>query len=70
MGKLLEEWGEKKIQTGMREDRVLFEEEQLKHRRNDETVEQRAECILREMENSYQRLEKILKVFNRINRSR
>ena len=70
MGKLLEEWGEKKIQTGMREDRVLFEEEQLKHRRKDETVEQRAECILREMENSYQRLEKILKVFNRINRSR
>jgi len=70
MGKLLEEWGEKKIQTGMREDRVLFEEEQLKHSRNDETVEQRAECILREMENSYQRLEKILKVFNRINRSR
>ena len=56
MGKLLEEWGEKKIQTGMREDRVLFEEEQLKHRRKDETVEQRAECILREMENSYQRL--------------
>ena len=66
----MEEWGEKKIQTGMREDRVLFEEEQLKHRRNDETVEERAECILREMENSYQRLEKILKVFNRINRSR
>ena len=70
MGKLLEEWGEKKIQTGMREDRILFEEEQLKHGRNDETVEQRAECILREMENSYQRLEKILKAFNRINRSR
>ncbi len=70
MGKLLEGWREKEIQTAIREDGVLFEEEQLKHRRKDETVEQRAECILREMENSYQRLEKILKVFNRINRSR
>jgi hypothetical protein len=70
MGKLLKGWAEKEIQTAIREDRVLFEEEQLKHGRSDETVEQRAECILREMENSYQRLEKILKVFNRINRSR
>jgi hypothetical protein len=70
MGKLLEGWGEKEIQTVIREDGVLFEEETLKHGRNDETVEKRAEYILREMENSYQRLEKILKVFNRINRSR
>ena len=70
MGKLLEGWGEKEIQKVIREDEVLFEEEKLKHGRNDETVEKRAEYILREMENSYQRLEKILKVFNRINRSR
>lgn len=70
MGKLLEGWGEKEIQKVIREDGVLFEEEKLKHGRNDETVEKRAEYILREMENSYQRLEKILKVFNRINRSR
>ena len=66
----MEGWGEKEIQTVIREDEVLFEEEKLKHGRNDETVEKRAEYILREMENSYQRLEKILKVFNRINRSR
>ena len=69
MGKLLEGWREKEIQSTIREDGVLFEEEQLKHGRSDETVEQRAECILREMENSYKRLEKVLKVFNRINRS-
>ena len=70
MGKLLEGWAEKEIQTVIREDGILFEEEQLKHERSDETVEQRAEYILREMENSYKRLEKVLKVFNRINRSR
>ena len=70
MEKLLVGWREKEIQTAIREDEVLFQEEKLKHGRKDETVEKRAECILREMENSYQRLEKILKVFNRINRSR
>ena len=70
MGKLLEGWAEKEIQTAIREDGVLFEEEQLKHERSDQTVEQRAEYILMEMENSYKRLEKVLKVFNRINRSR
>lgn len=66
----MEGWREKEIQSATRKDGVLFEEEQLKHGSNVETVEKRAECILREMENSYQRLEKILKVFNRINRSR
>ena len=70
MGKLLVGWREKEIQTAIREEGVLFQEEKLKHGRKDETVEKRAECNLREMENSYQRLEKILKVFNRINRSR
>ena len=66
----MEGWREKEIQTAIREEGVLFQEEKLKHGRKDETAEKRAECILREMENSYQRLEKILKVFNRINRSR
>lgn len=69
MAKLLEEWGEKEIQTTVSKAEVLCKEEQLKHARNDETVEQKAECILKEMENSYQRLEKVLTVFNRINRS-
>lgn len=65
----MEEWTEEDIQMTTREGRDLLRDGRVKPLKYDDNVKKKAECILGEMENSYQKLEKVLKVFNGINRS-
>jgi hypothetical protein len=66
MGNSFEEWGEEEIQLDLEEESSLFRETGISSFQKKETLEKETENILDRMEDSYQRLEKVLKVFNRM----
>ena len=66
MGNSFEEWGEEEIQLDVEEESSLFRETGISSFEKKETLEKETENILDRMEDSYQRLEKVLKVFNRM----
>ena len=66
MGNSFEEWGEEEIQLDLEEESSLFRETGISSFEKKETLEKETENILDRMEDSYQRLEKVLKVFNRM----
>jgi hypothetical protein len=66
MGNSFEGWGNEENQVGLDEELSVFTESEICSIQNKDLMEEKAENILIEMENSYQRLEKVLKVFNRM----
>jgi hypothetical protein len=66
MGNSYEGWGEDEIQIDLEEETSLFRETEISSVQKKEALEKEAENILNGMEDSYQRLEKVLKVFNRM----
>ena len=66
MGNSYEGWGEEEIQIDLEEETSLFRETEISYVQKKEALEKEAENILNRMEDSYQRLEKVLKVFNRM----
>ena len=66
MGNSFEGWGEEEIQIDLEEETSLFRETEISSVQKKEALEKEAENILNRMEDSYQRLEKVLKVFNRM----
>jgi hypothetical protein len=66
MGNSFEEWGEEEIQLDLEEESSLFREKGISSFQKKEALEKETENILDRMEDSYQRLEKVLKVFNRM----
>jgi len=66
MGNSYEGWGEDEIQIDLEEETSLFRETEISSVHKKEALEKEAENILNGMEDSYQRLEKVLKVFNRM----
>ncbi len=66
MGNSYEGWGEEEIQIDLEEETSLFRETEISSVQKKEALEKEAENILNRMEDSYQRLEKVLKVFNRM----
>ena len=66
MGNSFEEWGEEEIQLDVEEESSLFRETGISSFQKKEMLEKETENILDRMEDSYQRLEKVLKVFNRM----
>ena len=66
MGNSFEGWGNEENQVGLDEELSVFTESEICYIQNKDLMEEKAENILIEMENSYQRLEKVLKVFNRM----
>ena len=66
MGNSFEGWGNEENQVGVDEEISIFTEAEICSIQNKDLMEKKAENILIEIENSYQRLEKVLKVFNRM----
>ena len=66
MGNSFEEWGEEEIQLDLEDESSLFRETGISSFQKKEALEKETENILDRMEDSYQRLEKVLKVFNRM----
>jgi len=66
MGNSYEGWGEEEIQIDLEEETSLFRETEISSVQKKEALEKEAENILNRMEDSYQRLEKVLRVFNRM----
>ena len=66
MGNSFEEWGEEEIQLDVEEESSLFRETGISSFKKKAALEKETENILDRMEDSYQRLEKVLKVFNRM----
>lgn len=66
MGNSFEGWGEEEIQIDLEEESSLFLDTEISSFQKKETLEKETENILDRMEDSYQRLEKVLKVFNRM----
>ena len=66
MGNSYEGWGEEEIQIDLEQETSLFRETEISSVPKKEALEKEAENILNRMEDSYQRLEKVLKVFNRM----
>jgi hypothetical protein len=66
MGNSFEEWGEEEIQLDLEEESSLFRETGISSFQKKEALEKETENILDRMQDSYQRLEKVLKVFNRM----
>jgi hypothetical protein len=55
MGNSFEEWGEEEIQLDLEEESSVFTESEICSIQNKDLMEEKAENILIEMENSYQR---------------
>ena len=66
MGNSFEGWGEEEIQIDLEEESSLFLDTEISSFQKKETLEKETENILDRMEDSYQRLEKVLRVFNRM----
>ena len=66
MGNSFEEWGEEEIQLDVEEESSLFRETGISSFQKKAALEKETENILDRMEDSYQRLEKVLNVFNRM----
>ena len=66
MGNSFEGWGEEEIQIELEEESSLFIDAEISSFQKKEMLEKETENILDRMEDSYQRLEKVLKVFNRM----
>ena len=66
MGNSFEGWGEEEIQIDLEEESSLFLDTEISSFQKKETLEKETENILDRMEDSYQRLEKVLNVFNRM----
>ena len=66
MGNLFEELGNQEIQLEIEEINSEFVKQDSDFLSNKEIIERKTDFILKEMENSYQRLERVLKVFNRM----
>jgi len=66
MGNSFEEWGEEEIQLDVEEESSLFRETGNSSFQKNAVWEKEAENILNGMEDSFQRLERVLKVFNRM----
>ena len=66
MGNSFEEWGEEEIQLDVEEESSLFRETGISSFKKKAALEKETENILDRMEDSYQRLEKVLNVFNRM----
>ena len=66
MGNLYEEWGNQETQVDTEEEIPLYSEPDRSFLSNKEIIEKKTNFILKEMEDSYQRLERVLKIFNRM----
>lgn len=66
MGNSFEGWGEEEIQIDLEEESSLFLDAEISSFQKKEMLEKETENILDRMEDSYQRLEKVLNVFNRM----
>ena len=66
MGNLYEEWGNQETQVDTEEEIPLYSEPDRSFLSNKEILEKKTNFILKEMEDSYQRLERVLKIFNRM----
>ena len=66
MGNSFEGWGEEEIQIDLEEESSLFLDAEISSFQKKEMLEKETKNILDRMEDSYQRLEKVLKVFNRM----
>ena len=66
MGNSFEGWGEEEIQIDLEEESSLFLDTEISSFQKKETLEKETENILDRMEDSYQRLEKVLRDFNRM----
>ena len=66
MGNFLKEWGEGKNQIEIELEKPLVKERKVHSSEYKEDVEKKAEDILNKMEDSYRRLERVLKIFDRM----
>ena len=66
MGEILKNWESEKITSNLVRKDTSFQEKNSTFVRFKDKDEKRVERILSEMEESYQRLEKVLDIFNRM----
>ena len=66
MGEILKNWESEKITSNLVRKNPSFQEKNSTFVRFKDKDEKRVERILSEMEESYQRLEKVLDIFNRM----
>ena len=66
MGEILKNWESEKITSNLVRKNTSFQEKNSTFVRFKDKDEKRVERILSEMEESYQRLEKVLDIFNRM----
>ena len=66
MGEILKNWESEKITSNLGRKNTSFQEKNSPFIRFKDKDEKRVERILSEMEESYQRLEKVLDIFNRM----
>lgn len=66
MGEILKNWESEKITSNLVRKNPSFQEKNSSLTRFKDKDEKRVERILSEMEESYQRLEKVLDIFNRM----
>ena len=66
MGEILKNWEGEKITSNLVRKNTSFQEKNSTFVRFKDKDEKRVERILSEMEKSYQRLEKVLDIFNRM----
>ena len=66
MGEILKNWKSEKITSNLVRKNTSFQEKNSTFVRFKDKDEKRVERILSEMEESYQRLEKVLDIFNRM----
>ncbi|MAL86877.1 MAG: hypothetical protein CMI23_11055 [Opitutae bacterium] len=66
MGGILKNWESQKITSNLVRKNPSFQEKNSSLTRFKDKDEKRVERILSEMEESYQRLEKVLDIFNRM----
>ena len=66
MGEILKNWESEKITSNLVRKDTSFQEKNSPFVRFKDKDEKRVERILSEMEESYQRLEKVLDIFNRM----
>ena len=66
MGEILKNWESEKITSNLGRKDTSFQEKSSPFIRFKDKDEKRVERILSEMEESYQRLEKVLDIFNRM----
>jgi len=66
MGEILKNWESEKITSNLVRKNTSFQEKNSSFIRFKDKDQKRVERILSEMENSYQRLGKVLDIFNRM----